>query len=94
MLVYISEGFGTDLEVLLDDLPELLALHVGGVFNLQVSTLGHDLLSSEGTLGVPPSGVLPPSLDGLDLFPVLLVLLLEKCLAAHLGDAVGTIGIK
>lgn len=80
-----SKGhFATHLEVLLDELPELLALSVGRVFNLQVSTLGDNLLSSEGTLGVPPSGILPPSLDGVDLLPVLLVFLLEKCLA-HIG---------
>lgn len=71
----------TNLEVLLEDTPELLGLSVRRVLDLQVSTLGHDLLSSEGTLGVPPSRVLPPGLDGLNLLLVLLVLVLE----AHCG---------
>ena len=55
------------LEALLHDVPELLGLGVAGVLNLEVSSLGNDLLSGKGTLGVSPSRILPPGLDLLDL---------------------------
>jgi hypothetical protein len=43
------------LEAVLEDIPQLLALGVAGVLNLEIATLAGDLLGSEGPLGVPPS---------------------------------------
>ena len=68
---------GANLKVALQDLPQLLALSIGRVVDLQVSPLGHNLISSERTLGVSPSGVLPPRLDGLDVVQVLPVFVFE-----------------
>lgn len=72
----------TYLEVGLDETPELLRQGVGRVVNLDSPTLGHNLFGREGTLGVPPSRVVPPGLDLVDLVPVLLVLVLDE---AHVG---------
>lgn len=45
----------TDLETTFDQLPQLLRLDIAGVFNLDRSTLGDDLLGSVGSASVPPS---------------------------------------
>lgn len=52
-----------DLETVLDHAPQLLADLIVGVSNLEIAALLHNLLSSEGPLGVPPPAVLPPGLD-------------------------------
>ena len=70
----MESAVGSHLEVVLNDAPQLLALAVGGVLDLEVATLGDDLLSGIRTLGVPPSRVGPPVLDGLHLGLVLPVL--------------------
>ena len=68
-------------ETLFNSLPQLLGEGVAGVLDGQVATLGSNLLSGEGTSGVPPSGVGPPLLDGLDLFfeTLLLLILTHGC---------------
>ncbi len=43
------------LESSLQDFPELLRLCIAGVLNLQVSSLRHNLLGCEWSLGVSPS---------------------------------------
>lgn len=67
----------TYLEVTLQDVPELLALSISRILNLQIPTLGHNLFSGKRTLGVAPSRVLPPGLDVVDLLQVLLVFVFE-----------------
>lgn len=67
-----------NLEVVLEDTPELFGLDVGRVVDRQGPTLGHNLLSREGTLGVPPSRVLPPGLDIVDLLLVLSILVFKE----------------
>ena len=64
----------TDLESLLQDIPQLLADLASGVLNLDIAPLLGDLLSGKGSLGVPPSRVGPPLLDLLNLLLVLLLL--------------------
>lgn len=64
----------TNSEAVLEDLPELLGLGVAGILDLEVSTLGDDLLSGERALGVPPARVAPPLLDLLDLLGEKLIL--------------------
>lgn len=64
--------------MLLQDLPHLFALNIRRIFDLYVASLGNDLLWGERPLRGPPSGILPPLLDRLDLFPVFLVLLIER----------------
>lgn len=54
------------LEASLENLPQLLALRIAGVLNLEVATLGDNLLGSEGSLGLTPAGVTPPLVDLLD----------------------------
>lgn len=73
-----SSWNGTNLEVALEDLPELLALDIGRIVDLQVSTLCDDLLGGVGALGVSPAVILPPGLDGLNILLVLLVLVFEE----------------
>lgn len=68
---------------MLQNTPELLSLDVGRVVDLQVPTLGNNLLSRKGTLGVPPSRVFPPGLDIVDLLLVLSVLVFEE---THCAD--------
>lgn len=55
----MSIAFGgtllTDLETTFDQLPQLLRLDIAGVFNLDRSTLGDDLLGSVCSASVPPS---------------------------------------
>jgi hypothetical protein len=68
---YITAWKITYFKSSLEDLPELLALNIRRIVNFQVSALGHDLLGGKGALGVSPSGILPPLLDGIDLVPVL-----------------------
>ena len=63
---------------MLQNTPELLSLDVGRVVDLQVPTLGNNLLSRKGTLGVPPSRVFQPGLDGLDVVPVFLVFVFKE----------------
>lgn len=70
-LTTTTEQGHANLEIALQDLPQLLAHSIGRILNLQGTTLGHNLLSSEGPLGVSPSGVLPPLLDGLDIVQIL-----------------------
>ena len=43
------------LESPFQDIPELFRLHIAGILDLQVPSLGHNLLSRERSLGVPPS---------------------------------------
>jgi len=77
----------TNLEAVLKNLPQLLGLGVAGVLDLQVSTLGNDLLGGERALGLPPSRVGPPLLDLLDL---LLEELIFPC-GVH-GDVLHVVG--
>jgi hypothetical protein len=65
------------LKVVLQSVPELLSLDGGRVVDSQVATLGDNLLGREGSLGVSPSRVLPPVLDGLDFLRKLAVFFLE-----------------
>lgn len=53
-IVYVGTLL-TDLETTFDQLPQLLRLDIAGVFNLDRSTLGDDLLGSVGSASVPPS---------------------------------------
>lgn len=62
------------LESALDDFPQLLGLGIAGVCNLQIASLGHNVLSGERPPGVPPPRVGPPLLDLLDLLLELSVL--------------------
>ena len=62
------------LETALHDGPELLGLGVAGILNLEVATLGDNLLGGKGTLGVLPARVFPPGLDLGDLLGVEIVL--------------------
>ena len=55
------------LEPVFEDNPQFLAHGIAWVFNFEAPSLGHDLLSCEGPLGVPPSRVLPPFLHGVDV---------------------------
>jgi hypothetical protein len=77
-LFALEPARATNLEVMFEDAPELLGLDIGRVVDRQGPTLGHNLLSREGTLGVPPSRVLPPSLDIIDLLLVLSVLVFKE----------------
>ena len=62
------------LESAFQDIPELLRLDVAGILDLQVPSLGHNLLGSEGSLGVSPSGIRPPLLDSCNFVQILLLL--------------------
>ena len=53
----------THLEALLQNPPQLLRLRIARILNLQIPTLGDNLLGGEGPLGLPPSRVVPPLLD-------------------------------
>lgn len=57
----------SDLEPVLENLPQLLGLGVAGVLNLQVASLGDNLLRGERPLGISPARVGPPALDLRDL---------------------------
>ena len=61
-------------EALLEDPPQLLALGVAGILNLEVAALVDDLLGREGPLGLAPSRLAPPLVDGGDLLGEELVL--------------------
>ena len=63
--VFIGLFSGEDayLESALQDLPELLSLDIARIVNLQVPSLGHDLLGRERSLGISPPGVGPPLFD-------------------------------
>lgn len=67
----------THREPALQDLPQLLAQLVAGVLDLDVSSLRDNLLGGERPLGVSPSRVGPPLLDGLDILLVALLLLVQ-----------------
>lgn len=54
------------LKSCLNDLPKLLALVVARVPDLEVPSLGDDLLGSERPFGISPSGILPPMFNGLN----------------------------
>ena len=43
------------LKTTLNDVPQFLALIIAGILDLQVSSLGYDLLGSERPLGMSPS---------------------------------------
>lgn len=45
----------THLEAVLQDIPQLLSLSIAGILNLQMASLGDNLLGGKGTLRVPPS---------------------------------------
>ena len=68
--------FSTDLEPPLEGSPQFLAHSIAWVVNLEAPSLGNNLLSREGPLGVPPSGVRPPFLYGVDVGLVKLVLMI------------------
>lgn len=57
----------SDLELVFQDAPQLLAHLVVGVYLLDRSTLVYNLLSSKRTLCESPSAVCPPLLHSLDL---------------------------
>ena len=59
--------------------PQLLRLRIAGILNLQVPSLGHDLLGREGSLGISPSGIIPPFLDSRYLVEVLLLFCFRVC---------------
>jgi len=64
----------TYFESPLEDIPELLRLHIARVFNFQIPSLRHNLLGRERSLGVPPSRICPPLLHRRNLVQVLLLL--------------------
>ena len=68
--------FSTHLEPPLEDSPQFLAHSIAWVVNLEAPSLGNNLLGREGPLGVPPSGVRPPFLYGVDVGLVKLVLMI------------------
>lgn len=71
-----SLWIATYCESLLNRLPELLGKVVAGVLDGEVSPLVHNLFGSVCTLGVSPSRVRPPLLDGGNLGEVLLFFLI------------------
>jgi hypothetical protein len=62
------------LESPLQDIPKLLRLHIAGVLNLQVPSLGYNLLRSERSFGVSPSRICPPFLHCCNFVQILLLL--------------------
>lgn len=84
-MYYYAPDHETNVESLFEELPKLLGLNIGRIFNLQCATLGHNLLGSEWALGVSPSRVGPPLLDSVDLVQVLLVLG-RKVLSTHVDQ--------
>ena len=67
----------TNLESSLYDLPQLPALIIARILNLEISTLGCNLLSRERPLGVPPSRIRPPFLYRSDIGVVKSILVVE-----------------
>lgn len=67
----------TYLESAFQNIPKLLRLGVAGVLDLHVSSLSHNGLSREGSLGISPSRIRPPLLYSLDLLQILLLLLIR-----------------
>ena len=53
----------SDLEPALDDPPQLLALVIAGILDLEVATLGGNLLGGEWPLGMSPPRIRPPLLQ-------------------------------
>jgi hypothetical protein len=67
----------TYLETALENIPQLLRHDVAGILDLQRASLRNDILCGKWPLGVSPSRVLPPALDGIDIVGVALVFLLQ-----------------
>ena len=64
-----------NLESCLDDLPKLLTLVVTWILNLDASSLGDDLFSSEWPFGMSPSRIIPPVFHSFNFHLEQLVLL-------------------
>lgn len=73
----------SDLELVLENVPKLLAHLIIGEYLLDRATLVNDLLGSEGTLCVAPAAVCPPLLYGLDLILELFLLGLQALCGSH-----------
>ena len=68
--------FSTHLEPPLKDIPQFLTHSITWVVNLKAPSLSNNLLGREGSPGVPPSGVRPPFLYGVDIGLVKLILMI------------------
>lgn len=78
----------THCEAVLDKFPQLFRLCIAGVFDLDGASLLDDLLSGKWSLGVSPSRVGPPLLDGFDVLQVFSFFLVN---VAH-GGCVDEVG--
>ena len=67
----------TRLESALYDVPQFPAHSIAWVFDFEVPSLSHNLLSGERSLGVPPSRIRPPFLHVVDVRLVKLVLVVN-----------------
>ena len=67
----------THLKPAFEDPPQLLALSIARIIDLQSASFGDDLLSSKGSPRVSPSGSAPPLSYGLDFCSIGLIFVIE-----------------